>query len=205
MMILNVSKILMAGEIRRDRYTNTVLGDVSAIFGQLDPSIGATDTMILDRLDFGEICAGPDSGIQLAYTQRDDAEGHDNLQKTVICNWAFGKLPAISSLQPPFSAYPDDKIDTLARVVLHEMTHYDMVAAGAGVSQITDAFNKDEQRAYGADRSHALVDPDQDDDPGLADVNADNYAWFAMDAYISFTFSSNPDDAPNYFQNPPHY
>jgi hypothetical protein len=195
----------MAGNIRTDHYTNTVLGDVSAVFGQLDPSIDATDTMILDKDDFGEICTGPDSGIQLAYTDKDVGNGRDNLQKTVICSWTFGKLPDISSLQPPFSEYPDDKIDTLARVVLHEMIHYDMVATGAGVPQITDVHNKDGLAAYGPDRSHGLVDPEQDDDPGLADVNADNYAWFAMDAYVSFTFSSNPDDAPNYFQNPPRY
>lgn len=82
-------------------------------------------------------------------------------------------------------AYPSEKIDSFQRVVLHEMTHHSLVGPETSAGQIVDAQNNDGKGAYGPERTHGLVDADQDDQPGKAESNADSYAWTALDAWIS--------------------
>ena len=56
--------------------------------------------------------------------------------------------------------------------------------------QIIDAKNKDRIWAYEASRSHGLIDPNQDDQPAIAMINADNYAWIST---VSIWDESSPN------------
>jgi hypothetical protein len=70
---------------------------------------------------------------------------------------------------------PTEMVDTIARVAMHEMTHYTFVGeSSAYEAQITDQFNNDGRYAYGISRASGLWLQDGRDDK--ADGNADNYA-----------------------------
>lgn len=86
------------------------------------------------------------------------------------------------------------------------MFHYSSVGPKSSLhEQIIDARNEDGFGAFEADRAHGLVDPEQDDNPALAEINADNYAWSALDAYWSRECSRDPLNYGHYFQSPPPY
>jgi hypothetical protein len=66
-------------------------------------------------------------------------------------------------------------VDTIARVAIHEMTHYSTVGpASAFEALITDQLNLDGQKAYGIERAAGLIG--QDHEEVRAEGNADNYA-----------------------------
>lgn len=48
-----------------------------------------------------------------------------------------------------------------------------------------DRKNADGESSYGPERTHVLNDPDQDDDAVAAVLNVDNYAWMALNTYVS--------------------
>jgi hypothetical protein len=101
-----------------------------------------------------------------------------------------------------FDTFPSTKLDSLSRIAMHEMLHYPSVGKQSEVeADIVDARNEDEIGAYGPVRCHGLVDPD--DDPAKTEINADSYAWMAVDAYWSFACSSTPGDHTGYFKDPP--
>ena len=100
-------------------------------------------------------------------------------------------------------------MDAFSRIALHEMTHYSSVGPQTSLAQqIKDVTNEDGQPAYDPPRVHGLVDPAQDDNPAVTEINADSYAWMSLDAWISDKCST--DDSGNnwasYFtQDPPPY
>lgn len=97
-------------------------------------------------------------------------------------------------------------MDTFSRVVLHETLHYSTVGPPSLLNaNIVDAMNEDGEKAYGPERAHALNDPNQDDQAGLAEVNADNYAYMALAGWVGY--SCSPDDNwASYFPDvPPNY
>lgn len=61
------------------------------------------------------------------------------------------------------------------------MTHYSTVGPASTLAeQIVDQVNDDGNPAYGIDRAFGLIDEDQDNQPGKAESNADNYAWVSQ-------------------------
>ncbi|KAF8146948.1 hypothetical protein K438DRAFT_1868330 [Mycena galopus ATCC 62051] len=171
-----------------------------------DGSVGAVVAgMIVDNLDFSEdnSCSTPESG-NLGYT---DTDTLDNREKIHFCDAAYA-LPSTAALDcTTLDPFPSEKMDSFSRVVLHEMTHYSTVGpASALEEQIVDVKNNDGEFAYGEPRVHGLIDPDQDDQPGLPEVNADSYGWFGLDAFVSRICASDPNDPSGFFtQNPPPY
>ena len=101
-------------------------------------------------------------------------------------------------------------MDSFSRLALHEMTHYSTVGPASELDdQIIDANNNDGLKAYFPPRVHGLLDPAQDDQPGLPEINADSYAWVSLDGFVSDHCSpegTSGNDWQNYFtQNPPNY
>lgn len=100
-------------------------------------------------------------------------------------------------------------MDLFSRVVLHEMIHYSSVGPGTSLAaQIKDVINADDERAYDPSRLHGLVDPEQDDNPAIAEINADSYAWMSLDAWTSRNcagYSDGNNWASFFTQNPPPY
>jgi len=98
-------------------------------------------------------------------------------------------------------------MDSFSRIALHEMVHYSTMGPAHGLEeQIIDAKNADGEYAYEPERCHGLVDEDQDDQPGLAEINADSYAWLGLDAWISRKCAADPNEWEGYFtQDPPDY
>jgi hypothetical protein len=114
-------------------------------------------------------------GNSWAYTVTDPL---DNREKIHICDTTW-------SLPEGFDANtcgslgdrPTEMIDSIARVAVHEMTHYSTVGLASTLAeQIVDQQNDDYTTAYGIDRAHGLIDSQQDNQPGKAEGNADNYA-----------------------------
>lgn len=103
--------------------------------------------------------------------------------------------------------HPSWKMDTFSRVVLHETLHYSTVGPASSLgSLIVDQFNDDGEPAYGPDRAHGLQDPDQDDQPGKAEINADNFAWMALQGWVSYVCTDGRDDYSTYIPDaPPNY
>lgn len=101
-------------------------------------------------------------------------------------------------------------MDAFSQVALHETLHYSTVGPPSKLGeQIVDQQNEDDEVAYVPERAHGLNDPDQDGQPGKAETNADNYAWMALDAWVSYNCSPDkdkqdawdsyfPDDPPDY-------
>ena len=97
-------------------------------------------------------------------------------------------------------------MDSFSRIALHEMTHYSSVGPETSLAQqIKDVQNADEEPAYDPPRVHGLVDPQQDDNPALTEINADSYAWMSLDAWISDKCGSGDDGASYFTQDPPAY
>lgn len=79
-------------------------------------------------------------------------------------------------------------MDTFSRIALHEMTHYTSVdPPNVDSEMIQDVQMTGGETASGTVNAHALVDKTQADyfNPALAENNADNYAWTALDALVS--------------------
>ena len=146
-----------------------------------------------------------------AYTDTDT----DDREKIHFCDMAFD-LPTSGPdiVCTNLDTFPSEKMDTFSRVALHEMLHYKAVGTGSSLgAQIIDTTNYDGEVAYGTERAHGLVDDDQDgtnEKGGLAkaDINADNYAYMALTAWVGYNCS--PEDEKEaydtYFPDePPHY
>jgi hypothetical protein len=143
----------------------------------------------------------------LAYTLKDEV---DELEKIHFCDDVF-KLPLggpdidCNSLDK----FPSTKMDTFSRVVLHETLHYSSVGPVSELGEhIIDHQNADGEVAYGPGRAHGLQDPEQDDEPGKSENNADNYAWMALSAWIGT--NCQPDDKKDQYDTyfpeaPPRY
>ncbi|KAK4981773.1 hypothetical protein LTR50_007884 [Elasticomyces elasticus] len=181
------------------------VANVLSVYRKLYPQDSGTNlgplaaTFVIDNKDFDDNCA--DSN--LAYTNTDSI---DDREKIHFCDLAYTR-PDIYHMQcSSFDPYPSTKLDSLSRIALHEMCHYSSVGPESSVaSQIVDSQNDDGNGAYNPERCHGLVDPAQDDQPAKTEINADSYAWMAVDAYWSFACSTTPADSPGYFQDPPHY
>lgn len=99
-------------------------------------------------------------------------------------------------------------MDTFSRIALHEMTHYSFVGPpNVNGEMIQDLQMSDGETAYGTVNAHALVDEGQDDffNPAVAETNADNYAWMALDALVSRHCTETPsgDEWQNFFKESP--
>ncbi|MCJ1330054.1 hypothetical protein MMC10_006735 [Thelotrema lepadinum] len=196
-------------------------GQVASVLGLIagtsstDGAIGAVvGGMVVDNLDFGTnvegapTCAtGGDDGETAGYTVVDTL---DDLEKIHFCDpaWALGSAGDVDcgSLDP----YPSTKMDSFSRVALHEMTHYSTVGPASELGeQIVDVKNTDGNYAYDPPRVHGLIDPNQDNQPGLPEDNADSYAWMSLDSFVSDHCSpegTSGNDYQFYFtQNPPNY
>lgn len=119
--------------------------------------------MICDREDFNNFCT---SGVN-AYTQPETGRFHDcarGMSKPLNSGILCDDLDASCSL----------KMRSLPMTVLHEMTHYNRIGEDArGGFRILDV-----EKGRGAHECFVL-DTDQKGD------NAQNYAWFAGEAYWS--------------------
>lgn len=72
---------------------------------------------------------------------------------------------------------PTEMIDSITRVAVHEMTHYSTVGPASTLAdRIVDQLNDDNEVAYGINRAFGLNTEGQDNQPGKAEANADNYA-----------------------------
>ncbi|KAM5354927.1 hypothetical protein ACJ41O_001573 [Fusarium nematophilum] len=166
-------------------------------------------TMVVDNADFGESSGNScDEEGTLAYTATD--EDFDQREKIHFCDIAYDRPasgPAIDC--GSLDSYPSTKMDTFSRVVLHETLHYSSVGPDSKLGeQIVDQQNDDGIVAYDPERAHGLNDPDQDNQPGKAESNADNYAWMSLDSWISYLCTAEdeqeawdsyfPDDPPDY-------
>ncbi|KAI1317619.1 hypothetical protein F5Y16DRAFT_406595 [Xylariaceae sp. FL0255] len=180
--------------------TDGLIGDVAGTFVVDNLNFTPTGS---DSPDFTPACAKSET---LAFT---DTDKLDDREKIHFCDIAWG-LPSGTTRVGQcanFDPYPSLKIDTFSRLALHEMMHYSSVGPASTMGlQITDTNNDDGHLAYGPLRNHGLVDPNQDNNPGLADVNADNYAWLSLDAWISRMCAADIDTWDQFFtQNPPNY
>ena len=143
----------------------------------------ATDLVskfILDNEDFlalsGERLCGGSNGVA-AYTAVDQG---DNREKVHVCRQTYNlKLPNLSALTcKSLGGQVSDKMESFARIVLHEFFHYKAVGQQSLVgNQIIDVKNKDGLYALLPERVHGLLA--QDKEPEKARDNADNYAWLA--------------------------
>ncbi|KAI1430663.1 hypothetical protein GGR50DRAFT_180273 [Xylaria sp. CBS 124048] len=175
--------------------------------GQVGEIVG---TFIIDNFDFAGIC-GPQSPSyafkRLAYTTRDR---YDNFEKTHFCNiaWSRPSLDKRSKECDGLGPYPSTGIDTFSRLALREMVHYSSVGPNSTLGQsIGDVLNADCIRAYEPSRVHGLLDEDQDNNPALAEINADSYAWMAVESWLN-VFCSNSTTASDvlfFTEDPPPY
>ncbi|KAI0429121.1 hypothetical protein F5Y09DRAFT_268536 [Xylaria sp. FL1042] len=179
----------------------SVLSRIAGTDGMIGQVVGA---FVVDNLDFAGTCAAND--LTLAYTNTDDL---DDREKIHFCDiaWARPNTQTRSTQCSTFGNFPSTNMDTFSRVALHEMTHYSTVGPDSALKeQIRDVKNADGSTAYDPPRVHGLIDPDQDDNPALTEINADSYAWMSLDAWISMTCSTNAATYDTFFpQNPPAY
>ncbi|KAI0856129.1 hypothetical protein F4860DRAFT_424609 [Xylaria cubensis] len=178
---------------------NLIVG-TSSTDGAIGEVVG---TFIVDNLDFAGTCATEGT---LAYTNTDTL---DDREKIHFCDIAWDRPNGDTRAGQcgDFDPYPSDKIDTFSRVALHEMMHYSSVGPASALGeQIVDVNNADGVPAYDPPRVHGLIDENQDDQPGLAEINADSYAWMSLDAWISRICAADPTMYDQFFtQNPPNY
>lgn len=154
----------------------------------------------------------------LAYTQFDDGEDEDGLEKIHFCDIAYDvvQFEEVVADCAALDAYPSEKMDTFSRIALHEMTHYSTVGPpiigddddDGEIKDVTLTDPDDDETfgAYGPTNTHALVDEAQDDyfNPALTESNADSYAWMSLDALISRHCAADPNNWENFFtENPP--
>lgn len=146
-----------------------------------------------------------DEGV-LAYTMEDEV---DDREKIHFCDisWTYGSTADVdcNTLDP----FPSTRMDSFSRIVLHEMMHYSSIGPKTSLDdQIRDVNNEDNSPAYLPPRVHGLIDPEQDDQPAKTEINADSYAWMALDAWISLHCSEDTSDNQweSFFtENPPDY
>ncbi|KAI1812526.1 hypothetical protein GGS20DRAFT_591637 [Poronia punctata] len=142
----------------------------------------------------------------LAYTETDK---DDNREKIKFCDIAWNRPTADERSKQcgDFDAFPSTKMDTFSRVALYEMTHYSSVGPDSGLGeQIKDVSNADGFRAFDPLRVYGLIDPKQDDNEAVAEINADSYAWMSLDAWLSRRCADNPNKPDAFFtKNPPAY
>ena len=160
--------------------------------------------LVLDfGVDTGNTCENEEV---LAYTAVDTL---DDREKIHFCPLAYDRGTAADVSCSNLDKYPSTKMDTFSRIALHEMLHYKTMGMDSGVhSHIGDVMNADKVAAYDPERCFGLVDEDQDDNPGLAVVNADSYAWMSLDAWVSFNCiaEDRKEDYGSFFQlDPPEY
>lgn len=135
-------------------------------------------------------------------------EDGDELEKIHFCDIAYERPTAGIDIDcGSLDNYPSTKIDTFSRIVLHETLHYSTVGPPSSLGeQIVDQRNDDGEPAYDPERCHGLNDPEQDDQPGKAEANADNYAWMSIDGWVSYNCAENKDEWDTFFtEDPPNY
>ncbi|KAL1794237.1 hypothetical protein ACET3X_007658 [Alternaria dauci] len=199
-------------EYKYQEHVKSVLDMISGN-GENNVKLGEiVGTFVVDNKDFGvDIPNAPQCGAEgtLAYTLKDTAV--DQLEKIHFCDISWtGRLYSAADIDcGSLDAYPSEKMDSFSRIILHEMTHYEAVGEGSSLQDvIQDRQNQDSGNAYGTERTHGLIDVDQDDDPEAAVRNADNYAWMALDAWISRICATDRsgDSWQTFFtQDPPNY
>lgn len=104
--------------------------------------------------------------------------------------------------------FPSTKIDTFSRVALHGTTHYSSVGPQSALDdKIIDATNNDRFPACEPPYAHGHLDPQQDNQPGKAEINADSFAWISLESFISRKCSNAQGDVAAAFftENPPPY
>ncbi|XP_014551417.1 hypothetical protein COCVIDRAFT_42284 [Bipolaris victoriae FI3] len=186
---------------------NRLAGD-----GQNNVKLGeVVGSFVVDNKDFGADIPNASNcdGDTYAYTLVD--EPVDQREKIHFCDITWtGRLESIADIDcDALDPYPSVKMDSISRIILHEWTHYSSVGPETSLMDtIQDRVNGDGFSAYEPERTHGLIDPDQDDDPVGASLNADNYAWMALDAYVSRICATDPsgDNWQTFFtENPPDY
>ncbi|KAF3001152.1 hypothetical protein E8E14_005395 [Neopestalotiopsis sp. 37M] len=200
--------------------TSDAKSDVSKVYSALvDTSNGVAQPivakMILDNNDFLKLCPesggnDEDAGEEGAYWGVDTAG--DNLEKFHLCDSAyeFSTLPSDNECKE-LSDHPDIKMESLARLILHETLHFKSVGTPIFDRQIRDEDNDDELRAYYPQRTHGIVDPKQDNADGqnaeLAVTNADSHAWHATNSYYKYACNNVQEPGPNggNWNDPPAY
>ena len=208
---------LIAGTSSTDGAIGTVvgtfvidnLGELLIRFVASSPLVSFMYSPLIRLVDFGANFPNePDCTdvSTLAYTLTDQL---DSREKIHFCDpsWTRGSAGDVdcASLDP----FPSTKMDSFSRIALHEMTHYSSVGPATSLAQpIIDVLNADDQDAYDPPRVHGLVDPAQDDNPAVTEINADSYAWMSLDAWISrkcAADSSGNNWASFFTQDPPPY
>ncbi|KAF7190834.1 hypothetical protein HII31_07993 [Pseudocercospora fuligena] len=167
-------------------------------------------TMIVDNLDFGADTNNQcdEDGNTLGYTVKDTL---DKREKIHFCPAGFDLPTSGPDIDcSTLDTYPSEKMDTFSRLALHETLHYSTIGSDSSLGeQIIDAKNPgDLEYAYFPERTHGLIDDDQDDSPDLPPVNADSYAWMALTAWVGYNCSpeDEKDVYDSYFPDePPHY
>ena len=72
---------------------------------------------------------------------------------------------------------PTEMMNAITRIVIHKMSHYRSIGPASTLNAlIVDQWNDDGGVAYGINRAFGLNDGGEDDEPGKAENNADNYA-----------------------------
>lgn len=143
----------------------------------------------------------------MAYTQVD--ENGDKLEKIHFCDSAYDRPTAGPDVDcNSLDKYPSTKMDTFSRIVLHETLHYSTVGPESDLGDmIVDQKNDDDEYAYGPERAHGLNAEDQDNQPGKAENNADNYAWMSITGWVGYICTNDPEKPwDEYFpDDPPKY
>ena len=128
---------------------------------------------IIDNNDFLNKCNKNPDDVEIAGYTGEDKKG-DKLEKTHFCSIAYdypARPEAITCGK--LNVYPDGSMESFARIMLHELTHYKKVGIESLIEfQIIDSKNDDGLAAYYPSRCHAL----KTEKPDLVDINADNYA-----------------------------
>ena len=224
---------LITGTSSTDGAIGSIVGSfVVDNLGKFDceDKIPATNGTADTSTDFGgrypedankEDCSIPGTLAYTAFDDGDDGIEADGLEKIHFCQIAYDvvQFEKVVADCAALDAYPSEKMDTFSRIALHEMTH--MSTIGPPIigdededGQIKDIMltdpDDDEDRfaAYGPVNAHALVDESQDDyfNPAVTEINADSYAWMALDALVSrhCATDATDDNWQNFFtENPP--
>ncbi|GKU07301.1 hypothetical protein FLAG1_07520 [Fusarium langsethiae] len=173
---------------------------------RVGPKVG---DMIVDNADFGGSTGNScENEGTLAYTVVD--EDGDGKEKIHFCDIAYDKTVHAADVDcGSLGKYPSTKMDTFSRVALHETLHYSTIGPVSALGErIVDALNDDDEPAYDPERAHGLNDPKQDNQPGKSEINADNYAWMSLDAFISSRCIETTNREPwhKFFtESPPRY
>ncbi|KAI1337772.1 hypothetical protein F5Y15DRAFT_143634 [Xylariaceae sp. FL0016] len=169
--------------------------------------------MILDNTDFLGRCSesggSDDEAVEEGGYWGIDTDGREKFH---ICDatYDFPTNPPDNDCSD-LGDHPDISMETLARLILHEMLHFKSVGPPIFNSQIRDVDNEDGLAAYYPQRAHGLVDPEQDNSDGEnainAVTNADSYGWHATNSYYKYACNNVEEPGPNggNWNDPPHY